>query len=111
MPIRNDGVYVPYSLGSSIVATGLQSAVQLPVSKHDSVAVKAKLTGAGAVSAAVDIYGNTENANTGGQFLGTLAPSGTLLASDGLMFPTYPYMYANVTSLIGSPTLNIDVGA
>ena len=67
--------------------------------------VKAKVTGAGAVSATINIYGamNGDVTSTTATLIGTLAPSGTTNAVDGLaMAAPWPEMFADLTAISGT---------
>lgn len=74
--------------------------------------VRAKVSGTGAVSATVQIYGSTENSTANGVLLATLSPSGTTSASDGVAFDApWPYMWANCTAITGTgATLDVAMG-
>lgn len=67
--------------------------------------VRAKVTGSGAVSASVDIYGTAggDNTTTLGTLIGTIALTGTTSDADSLVVNAqYPEMFANVTAISGT---------
>ena len=70
--------------------------------------VKATVSGTGAVSASIDIYGNVHAVNSGGVKLGTLSPSGTTSAVDGIAFDApWPFLYAVLTAISGTGAIAI----
>ena len=65
--------------------------------------VKATVTGTGAVSASIDIYGNVHATAANGIKLGTLSPAGTNTGVDGIAFDApWPFLYAVVTAISGT---------
>jgi hypothetical protein len=66
--------------------------------------IQATVSGTGAVSVTVKVYGNNTNANTGGVLLGTITLSGiTTSATDGLAADApWPYLYADLTAISGA---------
>jgi len=74
--------------------------------------VRAKLTGTGAVSATINIYGSTEESTSNGVLLGTLSPSGTDSAVDSFnMDAPWPYIWADQTAISGTgAATTVDVG-
>lgn len=74
--------------------------------------IRAKLTGTGAVSATINIYGSTEETTSNGVLLGTLTPSGTTSAVDYFnMDAPWPYIWADQTDISGTgAATTVDVG-
>ena len=73
------------------------------VSRKGAKVVEATVTGTGAVTATVEIYGNTRNNNTDGILLATITLSGTAPQRDGFAFDAgWPFVYARVTALTGT---------
>ena len=65
--------------------------------------ISAKVSGTGAVSATVKIYGSNQNTNSGGVLLMTISLSGTTSDSDGDVIKTsYPFLYADLTAISGT---------
>lgn len=96
----------------------LQQAVTSPATgsaipgTRERKTVRAKVTGTGAVSATVNIYGSTENAASAGVLLATLSPSGTTTGVDGVAFDApWPYMYSDTTAVSGTgATVEVTLG-
>lgn len=65
--------------------------------------VKAKISGTGAVSATVELYGNTEPAASGGILRATFTLSGTTTDQAGTFTAeNWPYLYAKITAITGT---------
>lgn len=64
----------------------------------------AEVTGTGAVTATVAIYGNRTNTNSNGVLLATITLSGTTTATDAAAVSTaaYPYYYVTTTNVTGT---------
>lgn len=59
--------------------------------------VEASVSGTGALTATVEIYGNTRNDNTTGVLLATVTLSGNNFANDGFAFDApWPFVYARI---------------
>ena len=70
---------------------------------HDKSVCQSTITGTGALTATVEIYGNTTRQNTGGVLIDTHTLSGTTTATAGKMLDgPWPYMYAKVTAITGT---------
>ena len=70
----------------------------------------AEISGSGAVSVTVTIYGNRTDSNSGGVLLATISLSGTDSAKDAAAVSTaaYPYYYATTASISGTgATVNV----
>jgi hypothetical protein len=100
----------PMSTSNAKIITTLFSAVTTtpatPIFASDStgpMVAHAFMTGAGAVSATVTVYGNTTASTTGAVVLGTLYLSGTGGDTQGLpIMAEWPYIYAIPSAITGS---------
>jgi hypothetical protein len=64
----------------------------------------------GAVSATIEIYGNTRNDNTDGILLATITLSGTTVARDGFAFDApWPFIYAKLNAISATSTVDVDL--
>lgn len=75
--------------------------------------VQASISGTGAVSATVTIYGSIYKQNTGGVSAAVLTLSGTNTASTGTALTNpWPYYYAVITAITGtSAKVTCDIGS
>jgi hypothetical protein len=65
--------------------------------------IQATVSGDGAVSATVAIYGSNTDANSGGVLLGTITLSGAGADTDGFASDApWPYLYADLTAIDGT---------
>ena len=88
------------TLQSAILIAAVGSTVNT-LSKE--MVVQASVSGTGALTASISIYGNTANSNSGGVLLGTISLSGTTLATDGFSIcAPWPYIYSDTTALTGT---------
>lgn len=89
---------------SPVGAMALPNLVKTPV-----LTLWGDITGTGAVSATIELYGNKSPAVTGGVLLATITLSGTTFQSDASAFTApYPYLYAKVTAISGTgATVNV----
>jgi hypothetical protein len=108
IPVDENGVPQIGALSNVAVSTLLdavtatQTGDAVAVARH-ARAIQATVTGSGAVSAAVSIYGNNGNANSGGVLLGTITLSGTDSDTDGFASDApWPYLYADLTAISGT---------
>jgi hypothetical protein len=84
-------------------ATGLQQPIGVP---SGSKVIQATVSGTGSVSATVEVYGNTQNANSGGVLLATITLAGTNVATDGFAFDAqWPFVYFNLAAISASSSV------
>ena len=94
-----------YVLAKDVIANGtVTNCPKLPAGKRSA---KASITGDGAVSATVTIYGNSTNSGTGGTLAGTFVLSGTdrdevLGPNDGEDITEHDYYYVTASGLTGT---------
>lgn len=83
------------------------------VSRKGAKVIEATVTGTGAVTASVSIYGNARNNNTDGILLATITLSGSDAARDGFAFDAgWPFLYAVLTAMTGTgASILVDVAA
>lgn len=104
-PMDGDGNPI---LGAPIVSTLLNAVTTTQTgsavaANRGNRSVQATVSGTGAVSATVSIYGNTTNSNSGGVLVGTISLSGTTSNSDGFISDSsWPYLYADLTAISGT---------
>ena len=94
-------------------ATNATSTAIPGASSNSGCIVQATITGVGAVSATVTLYGNTTNATTGGVPLGSaISLSGTTMATGGAVDNQgWPWYYVVITSISGTnAAVNVNVG-
>jgi hypothetical protein len=89
-----------FTLLDGATATGAGSVVAIP---RGNRAFRADMAGTGAVTATVEVYGNTADSTIGGHLIDTLSLSGTTTAFDtGVDVYPWPYVYADVTDITGT---------
>lgn len=77
--------------------------VARPADPFERRVVRAEVSGTGAVTATVEIYGSTTNSTDGAVLLGTITLSGTTLAADGFAFDApWPFIFSKVTAISGT---------
>lgn len=93
-------------------ATAPQTSVLIAVGSG-SRTIQASITGVGAVTATVEIYGSNQPLTTGGSLLATMTLSGTTTDNAGdLIAAEWPFMYAKLTAISGtSAAVTVSVGA
>lgn len=97
------------TLLNQAIVTGVSAAIASPIG---SKTLKASITGTGAVSSTIQIYGNNDNSNSTGVLLMTITLSGTNSAVDGsVLTAEWPYLYANITAISGtSAAVTVNLG-
>ena len=105
--VSGSGAVIALATGITTVST--QTAVAIPAGPKS---IEGYLTGTGAITATINVYGVHTNRNTNGKLIGTLSLSGTTIVADALVSDVpYPYLYSDVTAITGtSATLNVTVG-
>jgi len=69
----------------------------------DGYTVQAIVTGSGAVSATVNLYGSHYENTARGELIGTLSPAGTDTGVDALTFDApWPVVWAELTAIAGT---------
>lgn len=93
--------------GATSVSTGPITQV-----RQTEKVVRAVVQGSGAVTATVEIWGNTRNTDVGAVLLATITLSGTAIDQDGFaMDAPWPFMFAKLTAVTGtSAAVTVDVG-
>lgn len=95
---------------SDVTVVGSGASVPMQAARK---VIEATVTGTGALTATVEIYGNTRDDTTGGILLATITLAGTTSARDGFASDApWPHLYAVVPvgGITGTgATLNVDV--
>lgn len=96
-------------LATAITAISTQSAVNVAPGPKS---VEVLLTGTGAISATINVYGAHTDRNTNGTLIGTLSPTGTTTAVDSFVNDVpWPYIFTDVTAISGtSASVNVTAG-
>ena len=96
-------------IGAVKAITTLLSAITTPTTgasfavRSGSRTVKAEVTGTGAITATVELYGNHDTSTSTGILLATITLSGTTSAIDGTNITAeWPFMYAKLTAITGT---------
>ncbi len=98
----------PIDIATEITVVAAQS--QVAVAPNEKT-VECVLTGTGAISATVLVYGAATDRNTNGTLLGTLSPSGTTTAVDSILINTpWPYMWIDTTAISSGASHTTRVG-
>ncbi len=87
-------------LATAVTAISVQA--QVNISPNEKT-VECVLTGTGAISATVLVYGAETNRNTNGTLLGTLSLSGATTAVDSILINTpWAYVWTDTTAISGT---------
>lgn len=97
------------TLLNAVTTNQTSAAAAVPASRR---AIQASISGTGAVSGTVTVFGNNTNAASGGVLLATLSLSGTSSDVTGADIPAeWPFMYCTLASISGTgAAVTVSVG-